>query len=203
MTETTHPAGSSGAGAPAPARGAAPDPAGTAPLDRRALAHLVIDRCWRQQDPTALDELALPDCRYHLPGHPVLDNAGFLALMREIWQAKPDLRVEVLDMIVDDPYVATRLRFSGTQHGELLGIPPTHRRVDIEEMVLAHFDDSGRLVEFHQEADFVGMLGQLGVVPPPGTGPLGQLAHTVTTAVRFTWLGYRARRNAPRTPKEL
>ncbi|MEV6958164.1 ester cyclase [Streptomyces sp. NPDC051207] len=171
-----------------------------APVRRepRDAAHELLERCWRVKDVTVLNEMADPECTYTLPGHPQLDNKQFLDLMQQIWRAKPDLRIDLLDMIVEGEWVASRVRFSGTQTGELLGIPPTGRFVSIDEMILERWDEQGRLLEFHQEADFVGMLTQLGVVPPKEAGPLGQLAHTFTSAARFTWLKRKARRNSGR-----
>ncbi|HCA86645.1 MAG TPA: hypothetical protein DEQ61_14855 [Streptomyces sp.] len=166
--------------------------------DPREAALELLERGWRVKDPTVLDEMAVPECTYDLPGHPRMGNKEFMELMQHVWLAKPDLRIELLDMVVEGDLVASRVRFSGTQSGELLGIPPTGRFVTIDEILLERWDEHGRLLEFHQEADFLGMLGQLGVVPPKDAGPLGQLAHAVSSAVRFTWLKRKARRGGGR-----
>ncbi|MFH8366938.1 ester cyclase [Streptomyces sp. NPDC018031] len=163
-------------------------------VDARAATNELFQRAWRQRDASVLDDMAAPDCTYHVPGRPPMDNREFLALMQHIWEAKPDLWVELFDMIVEGNSVACRAQFIGTQTGELLGIPPTGRKVDMEEIILVRWDEQGRLAAMYQEADYVRMLVQLGVMPPPGTGPLGQLAHTFTSAARFTWLKRKARK---------
>ncbi|MEU1017249.1 ester cyclase [Streptomyces sp. NPDC005900] len=187
MTSTTSSSGQAAAAETVPGR-----------REPKDAAHELLERCWRVKDVTVLDDMADPACTYTLPGHPRLDNKQFLDLMQQIWRAKPDLRIDLLDMIAEGEWVASRVRFSGTQTGELLGIPPTGRFVSIDEMILERWDEHGRLLEFHQEADFVGMLTQLGVVPPKEAGPLGQLAHTFTSAARFTWLRRKARRTGGR-----
>ncbi|MFF2654235.1 ester cyclase [Streptomyces sp. NPDC058045] len=181
---------SGGAAAQHPAQSDGPRP------ELKAKARELAARTFDEHDLTALDDLARPDARWHLPGRPELGNDGFKELMLHLWQAKPDLRVEILDLVSEGPYIACRVGFTGTHRGELMGIPPTGRRVEMEEVLVQRWDDEGRLVTFHQEADYLGMLGQLGVVPPRGTGPLGQLAHTFTAAARFTWLGLKARRSS-------
>ncbi|MGW7467894.1 ester cyclase [Streptomyces xantholiticus] len=155
-------------------------------------------RTFDKRDLTVLDELARPDARYYLPGRPPLGNDEFKELMLHLWQAKPDLSLELIDLVAEGQYVACRVRFTGTQLGELMGIPPTGRRVELDEILIVHWDDEGRLIDFHQEADYLGMLTQLGVVPPRNTGPLGQLAHTFTSAARFAWLKRKARRGSGR-----
>jgi predicted ester cyclase len=166
--------------------------------DLKARARELASRTFDKRDLSVIDELARPEANYYLPGRPPLGNDGFKELMLHLWQAKPDLRLELLDMISEGPYVASRVRFTGTHLGELMGIPPTGRWIQLDEILVERWDDEGRLVEFHQEADYLGMLGTLGVVPPRDAGPLGQLSHTFTSAARFAWLKRKARRNTGR-----
>lgn len=126
-----------------------------------------------------------PDCRCHLPGRPVMDRQGFLDTVTMVVNAKPDVVLDLKDVFVDGNTAVVHVTFTGHQTGPLLGIPPTGRKVSITELGTVTFNDAGRVVEFRQEADYLGMLTQLGVVPPLGTGPLGQLAHAVRGAVRL------------------
>jgi steroid delta-isomerase-like uncharacterized protein len=45
--------------------------------------------------------------------------------------AFPDLKVEVLDMIAEGNKVATRKKITASHQGELMGIPPTGKQVEI------------------------------------------------------------------------
>ncbi|WP_051772339.1 ester cyclase [Saccharothrix sp. NRRL B-16314] len=126
-----------------------------------------------------------PDCRCYLPGRPVMDRHAFLDTVTMVMNAKPDVVLDLKDIFVDGNTAVVHATFTGHQTGPLLGIPPTGRKVSITELGTVTFDDAGRVVEFRQEADYLGMLTQLGVVPPLGTGPLGQLAHSVRGAVRL------------------
>lgn len=169
-----------GGGSPLPAVAAA---AGDA-LDLGALAAELGRRVFDERDLSAIDEFAAPGARYRLPGRPVLDNEGFKDLVRQLWRAQPDLRAELLETAVEAPYVGARLRFTGTHLGELFGTPPTGRRIDMVELLVERWDSQGRLVELCQEADYLGLLGRIGVLPPADAGPLRQLAHVVAGGVR-------------------
>jgi predicted ester cyclase len=146
-----------------------------------------LDRCWRAGDPTVCADMVLPQCRFHIGTRPPLDRDEFTGMVRDIRRGKPDLRTELLDILVDGDLVCGRVRFTGTHTGALLGIPPTGRRLAMEEMFLLRWTAAG-IAEFHGEGDFAGMLDQMGVLPPPGAGPVRLLRHTLATIARFARL---------------
>jgi predicted ester cyclase len=146
------------------------------------------------QDNSAALEWFDPDCRCHLPGRPVMDRQMFLDTVTMVMNAKPDVVVDMKDIFVDGNTAAIYATFTGHQTGPLLGIPPTGKKVSITELGTVTFNDSGRVVEFRQEADYLGMLTQMGIVPPLGTGPIGQITHAVRNAVRLYRLDRKYRR---------
>lgn len=83
--------------------------------------------------------------------------------------AFPDLRMTVEDLITDGAKVVARVRYTGTQHGEFNGLPPSGRAVDIQLVDIFAFADDGRVSEHWGVLDALTMMQQLGVVPPdPG-----------------------------------
>jgi predicted ester cyclase len=56
--------------------------------------------------------------------------------------------------------------FSGTQEGELEGIPPTGNRVEFSGIMIDRFS-GGKLAETWDNYDALGMMQQLGVIPSP------------------------------------
>jgi predicted ester cyclase len=78
----------------------------------------------------------------------------------------PDYHEELLDLIAEGDTVVVRLTISGTQHGPWGAIPPTGKRVSIEEMLMLKFRD-GKVVWQRGVVDNLGALRQLGVVPTP------------------------------------
>jgi predicted ester cyclase len=81
--------------------------------------------------------------------------------------AFPDLRVTVEDLIAEGDKVVSRCTYRGTHQGALLGIPPTGKQVTVTGIEINRFE-GGKTVEHWLEADNLGMLQQLGVVPAPG-----------------------------------
>jgi predicted ester cyclase len=78
-----------------------------------------------------------------------------------------DLTATIEDMIAEGDKVAYRLTFRGTHQGELMGMPATGKHVTytgigIDTVV------NGTITDMWLNFETLGMLQQLGVVPPPG-----------------------------------
>jgi steroid delta-isomerase-like uncharacterized protein len=78
----------------------------------------------------------------------------------------PDLRSEVEDMIAEDDKVVSRLTSTGTNTGEFMGMPATGKAITITEIHILRCED-GKLTEHWSNADNLGMMQQLGVIPMP------------------------------------
>ena len=78
----------------------------------------------------------------------------------------PD-RVDVIeDIIAEGDRVGLLFRLTGTHRGNLFGIPPTGKKVDVYEIAFLRIVD-GRITEGWFMADEAGMLKQLGAKLPP------------------------------------
>jgi predicted ester cyclase len=69
-------------------------------------------------------------------------------------------------VIADGDTVATRWTGAGTHQGELMGIPPTGKRIRVEGMNFYKLSN-GRVTDLWTQYDGVGMLQQLGAMPAP------------------------------------
>jgi predicted ester cyclase len=65
-------------------------------------------------------------------------------------------------VVAEGDLVATYKTFIGTHEGELLGVPPTGRRVTIRVMDCVRYRD-GKLTEHWNIVDVAGLMAQLGV----------------------------------------
>ena len=92
---------------------------------------------------------------------------GFRLRLRRLREAIPDFHMRVEDCIVEGDRVAYRATVTGTHRGPLLGIPPTGRTFRVQHMHMLRLRD-GRAAEHWATRDDLGMLTQLGVIPPPG-----------------------------------
>lgn len=119
---------------------------------------------------TALDELIDPHAVDHSapPGMPGgIEGARQFAGM--LLTAFPDLHFTVEDMIAEGNKVVARLTMRGTQQGEFLGISPTGKHVTVTGIEIVYIV-GGKIVEHWNNYDDLGLMQQLGAIPPMSEG---------------------------------
>jgi predicted ester cyclase len=92
---------------------------------------------------------------------------GFKGVFAMVLSAFPDYHSTVEDQIAEGDKVVTRFSSQGTHQGEFIGIAPTGNRVRVTGIDIARVEE-GKIVESWSEADMLGMMTQLGVIPEPG-----------------------------------
>jgi steroid delta-isomerase-like uncharacterized protein len=94
---------------------------------------------------------------------------GVKAFFHMYRAAFPDLRMEVEDVIVDGDKAVARVRASGTNDGDFMGMPATGRRVDVQLIDIMRLGDDGLVHEHWGVFDAMKMMQQLGAIPegPP------------------------------------
>jgi steroid delta-isomerase-like uncharacterized protein len=127
----------------------------------------ILEEAWSQGNLDLLDELCAPDCVEHdLSTHEELYGLeSSKERIRGFRAAMPDLHVTIDDLVAVGDRVVTRWRASGTNEGELLGNPPTHRHVEITGISIDRFDADGRVAETWDQWDFLSFMQQLGMSP--------------------------------------
>ena len=124
-----------------------------------------------KRDTSVLDEFLAPDFVDHDPSPGFApDSEGLKQAHEHFLAATPDGYHIVEDMIAEGDKVMTRVSAYGTQTGELFGIPPTGKHVRATGITI-HRIANGKIVEHWSEVDNLGVMQQLGVVPPPGVPP--------------------------------
>ena len=78
-----------------------------------------------------------------------------------------DATMSIEDVIAEGDRVAVRLTSHARQVGPFMGLPPSGKDYTIGEIHVFRIRD-GRVAEHWHQADFLGMLRQLGAMP--GTG---------------------------------
>ena len=100
-----------------------------------------------------------------LPGQgPGLE--GLKDVLRGLRSAFPDMHWSIQEQIVEDDKVLSRFEWKGTHRGLFLGVPATDRPVSVCGMVIDRFE-GGKIKETRIIMDTLGLMMQLGVVPPP------------------------------------
>lgn len=95
-------------------------------------------------------------------GNQTMDWKGFVEFGSQFLSAFPDGRHVFDYVVVQGPYVVTVGTYSGTHEGSLMGIAPTHKRI---ELAVMHLDrvEGGKIVEHRGMANALDLMGQLGV----------------------------------------
>lgn len=125
-----------------------------------------IYRAFNEKNPDLLDEACTPDWQDIplLPGQgPGPD--GLKQLMPMFLKAFPDLKIVIHEIIGSPGHAGVRASLTGTHLGELFGVAPTGKFVDVAMHEFHHLRD-GRLTHTWHLEDWFGMLNRIGAWPP-------------------------------------
>ncbi|HEX6606809.1 MAG TPA: ester cyclase [Chloroflexia bacterium] len=141
--------------------------------ENKAMLSRIYDECFNAHDLSAMDKYFAPDYIEHSPEVPQpLDLQGFKNLFGMYLSAFPDARFTIEAVMGEGDMLAWRDTFTGTHQGELMGIPPTGKRISVTGVHYGRARD-GMAVEHWAGVDTLGMLQQLGIVPMMGAAPAG------------------------------
>lgn len=122
---------------------------------------------WNTGDLAIIDDIFATDFVNHDPNaydvNDLEDYKGFIIRTRTGF---PDFHVTSEDIIAEGDKVVSRWKAHGTHQGELPGIPPTGKKVSWTGITIYRFA-GGKIVEAWWHKDMLGLLRQLGVIPPP------------------------------------
>jgi steroid delta-isomerase-like uncharacterized protein len=136
------------------------------PEENKELVRRFVEEFWNEGNAAAADELMAPDAEIHMPTGELVDLDGLKGFAVAFRQAFPDWHSTFEELVAEGDRVAERWTGRGTHRGELQGIPPTGRRVEVPGSVFYRIAD-GRIVEFRGQLDMMGMMRQLGAIPSP------------------------------------
>jgi steroid delta-isomerase-like uncharacterized protein len=131
----------------------------------RRIGERYFKEVWNQGKLEVLDELLSPDYVNHTPsiGNPPPGPDGLKPIVAAIRRGFPDLSFELKDMVVTADAIAIRVVMRGTHLGELFGIPPTGRKVEVNQINIERIEN-GRIVEHWRVTDELALQRQLGLI---------------------------------------
>jgi steroid delta-isomerase-like uncharacterized protein len=122
---------------------------------------------WNSGNIDLIDEILSDDFVFHrAPPGLSNDREGFKQFVAMYRNAFPDVKFEVQSIIVEGDAVMSRWKASGTHTGEMMGIPPTGKKVTVTGMTENRIE-AGKITTQWNEFDDLGMLQQVGAMPPP------------------------------------
>lgn len=138
--------------------------------ENKALARRSVDEIWGKGSLAAVDELYAADFVWHwaLPGM-APNREGYKQCVSMNFAAFAGVYCTVEDIVVEGDKVVARWTWGGTHKGEYMGIAPTGKQVTLTGISIDRIV-GGKIVEEWGEMNTLGMMQQLGVVPPPGQG---------------------------------
>jgi predicted ester cyclase len=124
-------------------------------------------KAFETNDQAAFREVLSPDLvayTAHLGG-PV-NRETMLQGITAFHGAFSEIRVTLEDLIAEEDRVATRGTTRALHTGSFQGAPPTGKQVTFSTMSVERIQE-GRIVERWVNTDFMALMQQLGLIPPP------------------------------------
>ena len=117
------------------------------------------------------EELFADDFVDHTPQpNATPDKAGVRKLYTYMRAAFPDFHAEIHWQLADADRVTTYKTYYGTHEGALLGVAPTHRRVQFETVDVMRVQN-GKITDHWGVANLLSLMQQIGGWVPPATSP--------------------------------
>ncbi|SAL14927.1 polyketide cyclase [Caballeronia turbans] len=141
----------------------------------QSAAREAVERLYRAfstKDVALLRQAVTPDWEYipEPPGQkPGPDQ--MIPIFDDLATALPDMRIDILDMLVQDDRVGIRAEVSGTQSGPLLGIAATKKPIRFAIHSFHQLRDGLVSKTWHLE-DWLSVFRQLDAVPPRVNPPV-------------------------------
>ena len=138
------------------------------PQENKAIIRRFLEEIFAGGNLELVDELFAPNFVLHDPSVPqeVRGPEGIRQYITMYRTAYPDTHFTIEDQIAEGDRVVTRWTGQGTHQGELMGIPPTGRRVTVTGIEVDRIA-GGKIEETWISYDALGMMQQLGVIPSP------------------------------------
>jgi steroid delta-isomerase-like uncharacterized protein len=139
--------------------------------ENKALARRFLEEAFNEGNLGVVDEIVASDYVLHDPALPeeIRGPEGVKGFVQMYRSAYPDTDITVEEQIAEGDDVVTRWTGRGTHQGELLGVPPSGNRVEVAGITIDRIS-GGKFAESWTIYDALGMLQQIGAIPPPGQG---------------------------------
>jgi steroid delta-isomerase-like uncharacterized protein len=132
----------------------------------KTITRRYFEDMWNKGDVAVSDELIAADIVGHVSGttlHGIETLKQRLSMLHAIY-SEPRFTVE--DQVAEGDKVLTRWTFRGKHTGETMGAAPTGKQVTVTGMNLFRLT-GGKIAEIWLNADDMGELQQLGIIPVP------------------------------------
>lgn len=105
----------------------------------KVLVSEVTEQIWNQRRFELIPQFYSHDYVANTGPHAPLRKGhdGIKGMVERTWATFPDYHEEIRQLIAEGDFVVVRLTNSGTQQGQWGGIPPTGKRIEVDEIVMS------------------------------------------------------------------
>lgn len=136
--------------------------------ENKALARRWLDEVWNKVNLAAVDELCATNFmfNYAAPGASS-DREGYKKTATMLTSGASDIKTTAEDMVAEGDKVAVRWQGSAKHTGEFMGVPATGKQIVWTGISIIRIE-GGKIAEEWGEMDLMGVMQQIGAVPPSG-----------------------------------
>lgn len=135
--------------------------------ENKALANRWMKEVWQEANPASMDELLPPDYNFNYGPPGVEPNREvYKQGVHSFHAGFPDIKWTTEDVVAEGDKVAVHWKGQGTHKGEFWGVPPTGKKVTVGGISIIRIEGN-KIVEEWGYIDTMGLMGQLGALPPP------------------------------------
>ena len=137
--------------------------------DNSAIVRRFVDEVINQGKMGSAEEFVWEDVveKVPLPGQgPGLE--GLKDVLRGMRSAFPDIDFSIKEQVCEGDKVVSRFEWTGTHKAEFMGVPATGRQVRVWGVVIDRLE-AGRIKDTRILMDALGLMMQLGALPPSAT----------------------------------
>jgi steroid delta-isomerase-like uncharacterized protein len=132
--------------------------------ENKAVVRRFITEIFLEGNLDSVDELLTDDFTPHTWGKVEPGKEAMKAAIERVSKGLSDASMTIEDVIAERDRVAVRLTSHAVQTGEFMGLPPSGKPYTIGEIHIFRLVD-GKVAEHWHQADFMGMMRQLGASP--------------------------------------
>lgn len=115
-----------------------------------------------QGNQASMNEILAEDVYNHSarPGMPTGKEGFDYFLNNVLRKGFPDLTVDIFEQIAERDLVATRKKITGTHTGDIFGIPPSNKKVEIQVIDIIRLKD-GKYAEHWGQSNFSDVIAEI------------------------------------------
>jgi len=133
--------------------------------ENKALLRREIEEGWNKGNLMIVEEIYADNFIDHSPFPGTTpDREGIKQFIKIIHDAFPDIKLTIEDLIAESDKLVERVKATGTNKGEFMGITPTDKQITVPVITINRFAGD-KIVERWSISDQLAMMQQLGVIP--------------------------------------